>query len=243
MLNYLFELRRRALIVLFCFIAFFSVFFIYANELFYFIIKPLFLVLPAQSSLIATQITAPVFIPIMLAADIALLCTAPVALFQLWQFITPALYHRERYQFKFLILSSSGLFLLGGMFCFYIVLPLMFQFFTHSIPLGVKMMPDMNYTLNFITRMLLVFGFCFQVPLVCWLSVRLGWLNTLLLKQIRPYIIVVAFTLGMLLTPPDVLSQILLAVPLCLLYELGIIFSYWAEKNTGISPSAAGDNY
>lgn len=225
MLIHLLEIRRRAVIVLIVFICFFLMFFVYASELFHFIVKPLINSLPGEDSLIATQITSPVFIPLSLAADVALLCTAPVALLQLWRFVAPGLYKHERYPLKALVIGSVGLFLTGVIFCFYIVLPFMFKFFANAIPAGVKMMPDMASALSFITHMLLLFGFCFQVPLICLTLVRFQWIDVQLLRKIRPYIIVAAFTIGMLLTPPDVLSQVMLAIPLCLLYELGIVLS------------------
>ena len=127
-------------------------------------------------------------------------------------------------------LSISGLaplFILGLLFCFYIVLPFMFQFFIHALPSDIHMLPDIYHSLDFILRMLLIFGLCFQVPLICLLFLHIQWITIEQLKMIRPYIIVTAFILGMLLTPPDVFSQILLAIPLCLLYELGILLCYW----------------
>lgn len=226
MLNYLIELRQRALKAVFIFLGFFLVFFLFANKLFEALASPLIHVLPSKS-LIATQITAPVFTPIKLAADTALLCTTPFALMQLWLFIAPGLYQRERKPFVRAMLLSLVLFCVGSLFCFWIILPFMFQFFAQTVPAGVNLTPDMNNALDFIMRMLLLFGLCFQVPLLCMLLVRLQWLDLARLKQIRPYIIVAAFTLGMLLTPPDVLSQIMLAVPLCLLYELGIVLARW----------------
>lgn len=223
MLNYLLEFRRRAMHVLLFFVSFFFLFFFFANDLFQAAVAPLLGALGSQDSLIATQITSPVLTPLKLAADAAMLCTAPFALFQLWQFVAPGLYHHERYNLRGAILISLLLFLLGILFCYYIVLPFMFQFFAKAVPMSVKLLPDMTYALDFITRMLLLFGLCFQMPLVCLSLVRLGWVDIALLKKIRPYVIVAAFTIGMLLTPPDVLSQVMLAVPLCLLYELGII--------------------
>ncbi|WED42987.1 twin-arginine translocase subunit TatC [Legionella cardiaca] len=225
MLNYLLELRRRALLVVFFFTAFFFFFFFFANDLFQTLVAPLLGALGSKDSLIATQITSPVLTPLKLAADAAMLCTAPFALLQLWQFIAPGLYRHERYNLRSAILISLSLFLLGMLFCYYIVLPFMFQFFAKAVPLSVRLLPDMAYALDFITRMLLLFGLCFQVPLVCLTLVRLNWVDVDLLKKIRPYIIVAAFTMGMLLTPPDVLSQIMLAVPLCLLYELGLVLA------------------
>lgn len=228
MLSHLLELRKRALRVIIIFFSFFLLFFFCANDLFHAIISPLINALPKENSLIATQITSPVLTPIKLAADAAMLFTAPFALLQLWCFVAPGLYRYERYNLRGALMSSLLLFCLGVLFCFYLVLPFMFQFFAKAVPLGVKFMPDMTYALDFITRMLLLFGFCFQVPLLCLTLVRFGWIDIQVLKKVRPYIIVAAFTIGMLLTPPDVLSQIMLAVPLCLLYELGIILATYS---------------
>lgn len=225
MLTHLLEIRKRAIGVLTGFVVLFCVFFFYANELFQTMVMPLLKALPLDNALIATQVTAPVFIPISLAANAALLCTAPVALWQIWRFVAPALYHTEKQTLRTLLLASLGLFVCGVLFCFYLVLPFLFQFFAKAVPMGVRMMPDMNNALDFITRMLLLFGLCFQVPLLCLTLVRLGWTTTAQLQNIRPYVIVGAFTIGMLLTPPDVLSQITLALPLCLLYEAGILLA------------------
>ena len=203
---------------------FFSVFFI-APSLFHTLISPLLKVLPATDSLIATQITTPLFTPIQLAADAAFLSTAPFALLQAWLFASPGLYPQERKPLRWVLISSVLLFILGIAFCFYLILPYMFSFFANAVPQGVRLMPDMGYAVDFITRMLLIFGLCFQVPLVCAVLVRMRQIDISTLKMIRPYVIVAAFTVGMLLTPPDVLSQIMLAVPLCLLYEAGIFIA------------------
>ncbi|WP_419421120.1 twin-arginine translocase subunit TatC [Legionella sp. D16C41] len=229
MLSHLLELRQRALLVMVVFISLFILFFYFANPLFYWLVKPLLSTLPPDNFIIATQITAPVLVPLSLAANIALLCTAPVAIYHLWRFAAPGLYANERQKLGSTILLSVLLFVIGVVFCFYIVLPFMFQFFTKAVPLAVKIMPDMTSTLDFITRMLLLFGFCFQVPLICLTLVNLNLITIATLRQIRPYIIVSAFIIGMLLTPPDVLSQVILAVPLCLLYEFGIILALYTS--------------
>jgi sec-independent protein translocase protein TatC len=225
MLEYLLELRRRILRVLLFFALFFLIFFFLANPLFTALVNPLLTVLQSPDSLIATQITAPLFTPIKLATNAAMLCTAPFALLQIWQFVAPGLYAHERYHVRAAMLMSLLLFFTGMLFCFYLVLPFMFYFFAKAVPLGVKLLPDMTYSIDFITRMLLIFGGCFQVPLLCFTGVHLGWIELTLLKKMRPYVIVIAFIIGMLLTPPDVFSQVTLAIPLCLLYELGIILA------------------
>lgn len=225
MLVHLIEVRRRMLHIVIFFMLTFTIFFFLAPNLFHTMIGPLLAVLPNKDSLIATQITTPVLTPIKLAADAALLCTTPYILLQTWLFAAPGLYQRERCTLGWAIVCSLLLFFLGLLFSFYFVLPIMFNFFASAIPTGVRLMPDMAYTVDFITRMLLIFGLCFQVPLICLLLVRVQLLTVTTLKMIRPYIIVGAFTLGMLLTPPDVLSQIMLAAPLCVLYEAGILLA------------------
>lgn len=230
MLSHLLELRRRILHVLAVFVGLCLLFFFFAPNLFHQLVLPLLHVLPVHESLIATQLTTPLFIPIKLAVDVAMLCTAPYALLHMWYFVSPGLYRPERNRLRWAILSSMLLFCFGVLFCFYGVLPFMLQFFAHAVPAGVRLMPDISYAVDFITRMLLLFGMCFQVPLVCFLLVHLDLIQIDTLRAVRPYIIVAAFTIGMLLTPPDVLSQIMLAVPLCLLYELGIILAVFMVK-------------
>lgn len=225
MLNYLLELRRRALYIVVLFFALFLLFFFYAHHLFYFFILPLLNALPTNEPLIATHITSPLLTPLKLAANTALLLTAPFILFQIWCFASPGLYRRERENLRWVLVLSLLLFCLGVSFCFYVVLPIILTFFANTVPEGVRMMPDMAYAVDFITRMLLIFGFCFQVPLLCVLLVKMQWLSIATLKTVRPYMIVAAFVIAMLLTPPDVVSQVLLAVPLCLLYEVGIVLA------------------
>ncbi|QMT58714.1 twin-arginine translocase subunit TatC [Legionella sp. PC997] len=227
MLNHLLELRRRGLYTLFWFGGLFFIFFFLANDLYQTLVNPLLHVLSTNEGLIATHITSPVFTPLKLAADAAMLLSAPFALFQLWRFISPGLYQKEQITLRISLIFSLLLFLAGVLFCFYLVLPFMFHFFAHALPKGVRYMPDMAYALDFITRMLMLFGFCFQVPLLCFVFVRLNIIEVITLKKIRPYVIVGAFIVGMLLTPPDVFSQIMLAVPLCLLYEIGIILAVY----------------
>jgi sec-independent protein translocase protein TatC len=227
MLNHLLELRRRGLQTLICFSTLFLFFFFFANDLFYALVSPLLHNLSTQDSLIATQVTSPVFTPLKLAADAAMLLSTPFALFQFWRFISPGLYKKEQRTLRIALIFSLFLFLAGVLFCFYLVLPFMFHFFAHSLPKGVRYMPDIGSALDFITHMLLIFGLCFQIPLMCFVLVHLKIIDVMTLKKIRPYIIVGAFTIGMLLTPPDVFSQIMLAVPLCLLYEAGIILALY----------------
>lgn len=231
MLNHLLELRRRSLHFLLAFMLMFITFFFLSSELFHLLVNPLLHRLPQSSEIIATQITAPVFMPIKLAFNAALFFSAPIALYQIWCFAAPGLYPRERLYLRGSILLSLLLFMAGVLFCYYLVLPLMFHFFTAALPKEVRLLPDLSYTLDFITRMLMLFGFCFQLPLICLTLVRCGVIQAQQLKTGRPYVIVACFTLGMLLTPPDVLSQLMLALPLCALYELGIVLLVFLPPN------------
>ena len=175
--------------------------------------------------MIATQITSPLFIPLQLAFNLALIASSPYLLYQLWSYIAPALYRNEKKLFYSLLILSSILFLLGLSFCYTLVLPLLFRFLTQTAPSQITLMPDMAHYLNFISHFCLLFGFSFQLPLLNTLLIKINIISIAQLKTFRPYAIISAFTLGMLLTPPDVLSQLLLAVPLCLLYELSIILN------------------
>ncbi|WP_131776645.1 twin-arginine translocase subunit TatC [Legionella impletisoli] len=230
MLIHLIELRQRATLTLIVFAVFFLICFMCSDKLFLFVVSPLVLSLQPGSSLLATHITSPLITPLQLAFDASLLLTTPFVLLQLWHFVAPGLYQHERLSIKYITLFSVILFGLGMMFCFYIVLPFILQFFAQTVPEGVRYMPDMSNAIDFISRMLVLFGISFQVPLVCTLLVHLNIVTLDTLKSMRPYIIVMAFIIGMLLTPPDVLSQVLLAVPLCLLYELGILGARWFAK-------------
>lgn len=225
MIEHLLELRRRLMFVILFFLLIFMLFFYLSNPIFSYVVSPLTNVLPHHDELIATQITTPILTPLKLAADLALLFTIPYALFHVWRFAGPGLYRHEKKGMGLTILLSITLFCLGALFCFYVVLPFILQFFVQAVPIGVRLMPDIASTIDFIAHMMLLFGLCFQVPLICVLLVKTKIIDITTLKKIRPYWIVMAFILGMLLTPPDVISQITLAIPLCLLYELGIFLS------------------
>lgn len=227
MVTHLLELRRRAIYTLWCFAILFLIFFFIAGDLFHALMNPLLSVLPIEDELIATHITSPMVTPLKLAANTAMLLSAPFALYHLWRFVSPGLHQHEKKQFRGAITLSLLFFFAGLLFCFYLILPFMFQFFVHALPKGVRFMPDIGYALDFITRMLLLFGFCFQIPLIALILVRFNLITVITLKNIRPYVIVGAFIIGMLLTPPDVLSQLMLALPLCILYEVGILLAIY----------------
>ncbi|MFZ4076851.1 MAG: twin-arginine translocase subunit TatC [Legionellaceae bacterium] len=223
MLHHLIELRRRLLRVAAFFFIFFALFFFFRLPVFQMIVAPLIRAFPLGGSLITTQMTGPLLVPLRLAFDLALLCSAVVLLIELWAFSVPGLYRHERHEGLVFLSASLILFVLGVMFCFYGLLPFFFELMIHATPQGVLFMPDITSVMDFILILLLVFGLCFQVPLLAVVMVRFHWVSLVTLQNVRPYVIVLAFILGMLLTPPDVLSQIIVAIPLWFLYELGIL--------------------
>lgn len=222
-LTYLIEIRKRLLKTTGVALILFIPLFYQANTLFHWLAKPLLIHL--KGPMIAINVTAPLLVPIELAAKIACLLTLPYLFYQLWSFVNPALYKNETHLIRRLYLASLGLFLMGLLFCYFIVLPLLFGFFTSATPDDVQLLPDITYYLSLTSRFFLLFGVTFQIPVIIFFLVKAHLVNQTQLKMARPYLIVSAFTLGMLLTPPDVLSQLLLAVPMCLLYELGILIS------------------
>lgn len=222
-LDYLIEIRKRLLkSAVFALMLFIPLFF-YANQLFLLLAKPLLAHL--KGPMIAINVTAPLLVPIELAAKVACLLSIPYLLYQLWAFITPALYKNEGQMLVKTYIASLCLFLLGLSFCYFFVLPLLFGFFTQATPNQIQLLPDISYYLSLTSRFFLLFGCTFQIPVIIFFLIKADLLSYHQLKQARPYVIVCAFTLGMLLTPPDVLSQVLLAVPMCLLYELGLFFA------------------
>lgn len=224
-LYHLFELRRRLLRTAWVFLALFTCFFFYAGVLYSYFLSPLMHALPTGSSLLAIHVSSPVLAPLTLASNAAFILILPYLMIELWLFSLPGLYRHERSEIFGLILLSMVFFVLGLLFAYFIVLPYMFGFFASNVPKGVRWMPDMSDGLDFMTRMLAVFGLAFQMPLVCRLLLRTGLLDFETLLALRPYVIVAAFTLGMLLTPPDVLSQCILALPLWALYEVGLLWA------------------
>lgn len=227
----LIELRKRLLGVLLVFISLFALFFFYATPLFYWYMLPLHHVLPAPHHMIATHITTPLLTPLSMAMNLALFCTVPYVLWQIWRFASPALYRTERRNMFWLLCSSFSLFGIGCLFCYVFILPFMFQLMVQALPKDVLLSPDIGFVSQFITEMLIVFGISFQIPLLCFVLIQMHILSIEQCRAVRPYVIVTAFILGMLLTPPDVLSQILLAVPLWGLYESGLFLARAFSKS------------
>lgn len=227
--NYLIELRSRLLRSFLVIIIIFAILCFFAKNLYETLALPLLKLLPHGHTLIATAITSPFIAPFKLAFVVAIFIAIPYLLYQLWAFVAPGLYQKER-RWLWLLPISTLLFYAGAVFAYFIIFPWMFKFSLHMIPANVALMPDMNQYLDFALQLFFVFGLAFEIPVLTFLLVTNNIISYDTLKQKRPYIIVAAFIIGMLLTPPDVISQILLAIPLYLLFEVGLFFAKFMKK-------------
>ena len=234
MLAYLIELRRRLIRYLLVLGVVFAVLAYFANDVYHLLAVPLLKHLPEGPGLIAIAVPAPFLIPFKSALVASIFITIPYFLYQLWCFIAPGLYRQERKLLWLLLLTSSALFYLGTLFAYFVVLPLVFQFFIAVAPAGVEVKPDIAQYFSFLMRLFLAFGFSFELPVAIVLLHSTGICSAETLAKKRPYVILGAFVLGMLLTPPDIISQILLAVPLWLLFESGVFLAKrFFPKSTG----------
>lgn len=207
-----------AAVMLLCFLGLMP----FAQQLYTFVAEPLMASLPANTSMIATDVIAPFFVPVKVTLMAAFLLTLPHTLYQLWAFVAPALYQNEKRLVTPLVLSSMVLFFAGMAFAYFLVFPVIFRFLAGVTPVGVNMATDIDKYLSFVLGMFVAFGTTFEVPVVVVLLNRMGVVSLEQLKSARPYVIVGAFVVAAVITPPDVISQIMLAVPLVLLYEAGI---------------------
>lgn len=217
------ELRTR---LLRCVIAVFLIFlglFAFAQDIYTLVSEPLRRYLPEGTTMIATDVAAPFLTPFKLTAMVALFLAIPVILYQVWGFIAPGLYRHERRIAVPLLVSSVLLFYGGMAFAYFLVFPVIFHFFASVTPEGVAMMTDISSYLDFIMTLFFAFGVAFEVPVAVFLLIWIGVVDVGYLRKIRPYVIIGCFVVGMILTPPDVFSQTMLAVPMWLLYELGIL--------------------
>lgn len=223
-LSHLFELRDRLLRIVMVVGLIFVVLFYFANDLYSLLADPLLRYLPS-GKMQAIDVITPIFTPLKLALVTAIFLGMPYILFQIWRFVAPGLYeHEKRLAFP-LIVSSILLFYAGMAFAYFVVFPLVFEFLTQFVPAGVEMATDIARYLDFVLKMFFAFGIAFEVPIATILVIAAGMTTPDKLAQKRPYIIVGAFTLGMLLTPPDIISQVMLALPMWFLFEAGIIFA------------------
>lgn len=226
------ELRDRLLKALLSVLVVFLCLFPFANEIYTFVSEPLRAILPPGSTMIATEVASPFLTPFKLTLFAALFVAIPYVLFQIWSFIAPGMYRQEKRLAIPLLISSVLLFYAGAAFAYFVVFPLVFAFFTSIGPADVAIMTDINRYLDFVLKLFFAFGLAFEIPIVAVLLIWAGVTTTEALKQKRPFIIVFCFVFGMLLTPPDVISQALLAIPMWLLFEVGVFFSRFIERDT-----------
>jgi sec-independent protein translocase protein TatC len=224
-LSHLIELRTRLLrsiiavaIVLVCLFPF-------AKDIYAILARPLLEKLPAGATMIATDVTGTFLVPLKVTVMAAFIIALPYVLWQAWAFVAPGLYQHEKRLAGPVIVSSVIFFAIGMAFAYFFVFPVMFNFFTHYTPAGVTMMTDIDKYLSFVLTMFIAFGITFEVPVVVIVLVRMGVVSLEKLRAIRGYVVVGAFIVGAIFTPPDVLSQLMLAVPLWLLYELGLLLA------------------
>lgn len=222
---HLIELRDRLLRIVLVVIVIFLGLVPFANWLFTQLAGPLTAHLPENSSLIAIDVASPFFTPFKLAMVVAIFAAMPYILYQCWSFIAPGLYKHEKQRVVPLMVSSTLLFYLGAAFAYFVVFPLVFGFLTKAAPEGVEVMTDISRYLDFVLTLFFAFGLAFEVPVATVLLVWSGMVTPQSLREKRPYIIVAAFVFGMLLTPPDIISQTLLAVPMWILFEVGVFMS------------------
>jgi sec-independent protein translocase protein TatC len=217
----------------------------FSNRLFTMLSGPLMSHLPKDSGMIAIEVASPFLIPFKLTLFLAVFISIPWLLYQAWSFIAPGLYRHERRLVLPLLVSSTLLFYTGAAFAYFVVFPLVFAFFTSTAPTGVSVMTDISHYLDFVLTLFFAFGAAFEVPVVTVLLVWTGVVTRDGLREKRPYVIVAAFVIGMLLTPPDVISQTLLAVPMWILFELGVFFSGWfvRQAESAADEDGRGEDY
>lgn len=228
-ISHLIELRNRLLRIVLGFGLVFIGLFPFANNIYSLLAAPLLAKLPAGAQMIATAVTTPFFVPMKVAMMAAFVLSLPFTLYQVWSFVAPGLYPNEKKLMLPVIIASSLLFMLGMTFAYFLVFPVVFGFIVSSSPVGVTVMTDISEYLDFVMTLFLAFGTAFEVPIAVILIARFGWVTIAQLKEARGYVIVGAFVLGAIFTPPDIISQFMLAVPLWLLYELGILFAQFSQ--------------
>jgi sec-independent protein translocase protein TatC len=231
-ISHLIELRSRVvkscaavLVVFLCLMPF-------AAHIFDLLASPMLHALPAGSKMIATGVITPFLIPIKVTMLAALIIALPWVLYQMWAFVAPGLYTHEKRLIAPLVISSSLLFIAGVAFCYFFVFGVVFPFINNFAPKSVSVAPDIDSYVDFVLTMFLAFGITFEVPIIVIVLVRMGLVPLAKLKQIRPYVVVGAFVVAAVVTPPDIMSQLMLAVPLCLLYEVGLLVAPIFERAT-----------
>ena len=236
-ISHLIEMRDRLLRAVIAVVVLFVLLFPWAQDLYHLLAKPMLESLPQGGQMIATEVTTPFFVPIKVTLMTAFLLALPWIFYQAWAFVAPGLYQHEKRIGIPLVISSVILFLLGMAFAYFLVFPVVFGFIVGVAPEGVAVMTDIGKYLDFVLTLFLAFGITFEVPVAVVLLVKMGMVSVAKLREIRPYVIVGAFVLGAIFTPPDVISQFMLAIPMWLLYELGILVSIFITKPQPASES------
>lgn len=231
-ISHLIELRNRLLRIVIGVVLVFIGLFPFANKIYTLLAQPLLSHLPAGGQMIATAVTTPFFVPMKVAMLAAFVISLPHTLYQVWSFIAPGLYSHERRFMAPLVVASTLLFFAGMCFAYFLVFPVVFGFIAGTAPEGVAVMTDIGNYLDFVITLFMAFGIAFEVPVAVVLLVYFGLVNIETLKDIRSYVIVGAFVIGAIFTPPDVISQVMLAVPLWLLYEAGILVAGFLRVRT-----------
>ena len=235
--SHLIELRTRLIHALLGMLVIFLPLSIYANEIYSLLADPLLVHMPAGTSMVAIEVISPFLTPIKLSLMLSVFISIPWIFYQIWLFIAPGLYQHEQRIALPLVSASTLLFYTGMLFAYVVVMPLIFQFITATAPEGVSVMTDISKYLDFVLTLFFAFGVAFQVPIATFLLVKTGVSSPQSLAEKRPYIIVGAFIVGMLLTPPDIISQTLLALPMWLLFEIGLLMSRKFVTQTNAQPN------
>jgi sec-independent protein translocase protein TatC len=223
LMSHLLEMRRRLMHAVFAVVIIFLGLLPFANQLYSWLAQPLLKTLPKGGQLVAIEVASTFFVPMKLAFFTALFVATPYILYQIWAFVAPALYEKEKSLAKPILVAATLLFYLGCAFTFFIILPVMFAYLNSAAPAGVAMMTDISKYLDFVLVLLFAGGFSFEVPIAVLVAVLLGWVTVEQLVEWRGYIIVAIFIIAAIITPPDGLSQIMLALPMWALYEIGIL--------------------
>jgi sec-independent protein translocase protein TatC len=231
-ISHLLELRTRLLYAFGGLLLVFICLVPWAGELYALLAEPMLAKLPKGGQMIAIDVITPFFVPLKVAMMAAFLIALPYILYQAWLFVAPGMHTHEKRLMLPLVMASVTLFFFGMAFAYFVVFPVVFGFFSGAAPQGVAVMTDIDKYLSFVMGMFLAFGTTFEVPVAVVVLVKMEVVNIAKLKEIRPYVIVGAFILGALLTPPDVVSQFMLAIPLWLLYEVGIVVAGWMMKDS-----------
>lgn len=230
--SHLVELRNRVMKASVAIIVVFLCLMPWAGNIYDLLAMPMMSALPADSKMIATGVITPFLVPVKVTLLVAFIIALPVVLYQAWAFIAPGLYAHEKKLVAPLVVSSSLLFITGVAFCYFFVFNMVFKFVNEFAPKSIAVAPDIEAYFGFVMTMFIAFGLTFEVPIVVIVLVRMGMMTVEKLKEMRPYVVVGAFIIAAIVTPPDVVSQLLLAAPLCLLYEVGIILAPWFARAT-----------